>query len=87
MKRPGRTKTLSISLAPRPLTLLRRRAKQIHQGNLSAAISEAAELLQRDMAMGELVLDLEAEHGRLTVQDRETIEAEVRSPRRKRRRA
>jgi hypothetical protein len=78
MKRAGRTETLSISLAPEPLKVLRRRAKQLHRGNLSAAIAEAAEFLRRDMAMAELVRELEAEHGRLTDEDRATIDAELR---------
>lgn len=78
MKRAGKTETLSISLGPEPLALLRRRAKQAHRGNLSAAIAEAAELLRRDIAMGELVAELEKEHGPLTDDDRATIAAEVR---------
>jgi len=78
MKRAGKTQTLSISLSAEPLKLLRRRAKQAHHGNLSAAIAEAAELLRRDIAMGELVAELEKEHGTLTDVDRATIDAELR---------
>ncbi len=91
MKRAGKTETLSISLSPEPLKLLRRRARQAHHGNLSAAIAEAAELLRRDVAMGELVAALEKEHGPLTDEDRAAFDAELRPevprPRPKKRRA
>ena len=87
MKRAGKTETLSISLGPGPLKLLRERAKQVHRGNLSAAIAEAAELLRRDIAMGDLVAELEREHGALTDADRASIDAELsgNKPSRKRR--
>ncbi len=39
-KRAGRTVKLSISLDERDLELLKRRAKQVSGGNVSAAISE-----------------------------------------------
>ena len=78
MKRAGRTETLSISLPPGPLKLLRARAKLAHGGNVSAAIAEAAELLQRDIAMGELVAELERVHGPLIDKDRTAIDAEWR---------
>jgi hypothetical protein len=85
MKRAGNTETLSISLSKEPLSVLRRRAKQMHRGNLSAAIAEAAELLRRDMAMGQLVSDLEAAHGELTDEERRAFDAELRGPPRRRR--
>jgi hypothetical protein len=78
MKRAGKTETLSISLGPEPLKFLRRRAKQAHRGNLSAAIAEAAELLRRDVAMGELAATLAKEHGPLTDDERAAIDAELR---------
>ena len=68
---------MSISLGPEPLRVLRRRAKQVHRGNVSAAIAEAAEFLRRDMAMGELVAELEEDHGPLTDDDRRAIQAEL----------
>jgi len=79
MKRAGKTETLSISLSAVPLKLLRQRAKQAHRGNLSAAIAEAAELLRRDIAMGELVAELERRHGALTDEDRRVIDGELRA--------
>ena len=82
---------MSISLSPEPLKLLRRRARQAHHGNLSAAIAEAAEFLRRDLAMGELVCELEKEHGPLTDEDRAMVGAELRAEvghlRRKKKRA
>jgi len=48
-----------LSLAASPLKLLRERAKRCASRNLSAAIAEAAELLRRDIAMGDLVAELE----------------------------
>ncbi|HWL88963.1 MAG TPA: hypothetical protein VNO21_24330 [Polyangiaceae bacterium] len=86
MKRAGKTETLSISLAASPLKLLRERAKRVHRGNLSAAIAEAAELLRRDIAMGDLVAELEKEHGPLTDEDRAIVDAESRGDKRPRRR-
>ena len=91
---------MSISLSPEPLKLLRRRARQAHHGNLSAAIAEAAEFLRRDLAMVlrrftlddlELVIELEKEHGPLTDEDRAMVGAELRAQvghlRRKKKRA
>ena len=91
MKRPGRTETLSISMLPEPLKLLRRRAKQAHGGNLSAAIAEAAEFLRRDLAMQELIVELVKEHGPLTDAERKELGLELSAAtsalRRKRKRA
>jgi hypothetical protein len=39
-KRPGRTVKLSISIGERDLELLKKRAKQMSGGNISAAITE-----------------------------------------------
>src|SRR5579859_4274957 len=39
-KRPGRTVKLSISIDPRDLALLKKRAKRVSGGNISAAITE-----------------------------------------------
>lgn len=45
-KRAGTTVTLSVSLHPKDVAILRRRAKRVHGGNVSAAIADAAELLR-----------------------------------------
>ena len=90
MRRAGNTKTLTVSLGPKSLDVLRRRAKKAYAGNLSAAVAEAAELLERDMAMAELADDLRGTHGQLTDEERRAIDAELNgspSPKRKRRAA
>ena len=88
MKRAGSTETLSISLSKDPLRVLRRRAKQVHRGNLSAAIAEAAELMRRQMAMDDLAAELERVHGPLTNEERAVFAEELnprpRRPRKKR---
>lgn len=45
-KRAGSTITLSISISPKDAAVLRKRAKRLHGGNVSAAIGDAAELLR-----------------------------------------
>jgi len=91
VKHAAKTETLSISLSQEPLKLLRRRARQAHGGNLSAAIAEAAEFLRRDLALGDVVADLVATHGPLTDAERQSIDTELRgdatAPRRKKKRA
>jgi hypothetical protein len=80
MTRPGKTLTVSISLAAEPLKVLRRRAKFAHRGNLSAAVAEAADYLRRDLAMGELIAQLENTHGPLTAKERGAFDTELQSP-------
>ena len=45
-KRPGNTVKLSISIDPNDLALLKKRAKRVSGGNISAAVSEAIQLAQ-----------------------------------------
>lgn len=45
-KRAGSTITISVSISPKDIAALRRRAKRLHGGNVSAAIGDAAELLR-----------------------------------------
>jgi len=45
-KRPGSTVKLSISIDQHDLALLRKRAKRVSGGNISAAISETIRLAQ-----------------------------------------
>ena len=45
-KRAGSTVTLSVSVNPEDVAILRKRAKRLHGGNVSAAIGDAAELLR-----------------------------------------
>lgn len=54
-KRAGRTVKVSISLDRRDLAALKRQARALHQGNLSAAFAEAARLLRQREARTRLV--------------------------------
>ncbi len=45
-KRAGSTVTLSVSVRPEDVAILRKRAKRLHGGNVSAALGDAAELLR-----------------------------------------
>jgi len=64
-RRPGNTVTLSVSMSPRDVAVLRRRAKRLHGGNVSAAIGDAAELLRIEENRQALAAKLEAELGPL----------------------
>ena len=86
-KRAGKTETLSISLPPEPLRLLRSRAKRMHGGNLSAAIAEAAETLRLEEARQALAEDLDEALGPLTAATRRSVDTEWRAVRRKKKRA
>ena len=57
--------TLSVSIRPADAAVLRRRAKRIHGGNVSAAIGDAAELLRIDENREAFEAKLEAELGPL----------------------
>lgn len=90
-RRPGRTVNRSISFTPETLALLEERAKRIHGGNLSAAISDAAVLLRLEEARQALAKEFDDIHGPLTDEDRIELEAEQRTevprPRRRKKRA
>lgn len=64
-KRAGDTVTLSISISPKDVAVLRKRAKRLHGGNVSAAIGDAAELLRIDEHRGAFAVKLEEEFGPL----------------------
>jgi hypothetical protein len=89
-RRSGSTVNLSISLGPESLALLRRRAKRVHGGNLSAAIAEAAELLRTEEARSILAAEFDRTFGPLSDETSARIAAEQRGEippiRRKRRR-
>ena len=82
---------LSISLRPETLALLRRHAKRVHGGNLSAAIAEAAELLRTEDARNALAAEFDRLFGPMSPEASARIQAEWRGEippvRRKRRRA
>lgn len=64
-RRAGNTVTLSVSLSPADAAVVRRRAKRVHGGNVSAAISDAAALLRIEENREALAAKLEEELGPL----------------------
>ena len=64
-KRAGSTVTISVSIHPRDVAVLRRRAKRLHGGSVSAAIGDAAELLRIDDNRQAFAAKLEKELGPL----------------------
>lgn len=87
-KRAGRTVKVSVSLDRRDLAVLRRRARQSHGGNLSAAFADAARWIRQREARERLVERLGGPT--LTAASAAAIDAEqehgARPPRAKRRR-
>jgi hypothetical protein len=76
-KRAGRTHSVSVSLDLAVLRMLRERADSTHAGNLSAAIAEAAEVLNRHAAREDVATELMRGHPPLTATDRRAIDAEL----------
>ena len=54
-RRAGKTVKVSVSLDRASLAALRRRARSVHAGNLSAAFAEAADLIRQREARHALV--------------------------------
>lgn len=76
-RRPGRTHKVSISLDQADLAMLRKRARRLYGGNLSAAIAEGARRLREEEGREALVAWLgDAAH--LTPEQHEAIRAEWR---------
>lgn len=87
-KRPGRTVNRSVSFTKETLRLLERRAKQVHGGNLSAAIAEAARLFRMQEAREHIAQVHDEIYGPLTADQIVAIDAEERGlpmPRKRRR--
>jgi hypothetical protein len=86
--RAGKTEKVSISLDRADLALLRRRAKRLHGGNLSAAMADGIRLLQEQEGREALVAWL-GKAAEMTEAEREEIRAEWRGaePSRRRRSA
>jgi len=86
--RPGRTEKVSVSLDRSDLVVLRRRAKKLYGGNLSAAIAEAARRIREEEGREALVAWL-GDAAETTPEEREAIRAEWRgeAPKRRRRAA
>jgi hypothetical protein len=75
--RAGTTRNVSVSLSLSTLASLRARAESTHGGNLSAAIAEAAEVLQRQTARQAVSRALMRGRPPLSDADRAAIDAEL----------
>jgi hypothetical protein len=73
--RSGGTEKISVSLARRDLQALRRRAKRLYGGNVSAAIAEGARRIREEEGREKLVIWL-GESSKTTPQERDAIRAE-----------
>jgi hypothetical protein len=76
MKRKNgiRAVKISVSVADEDLKILKRRAKRLYDGNLSAVIHELAQKAKRQEAMERLIVSLGGPS--LTDEDRRAIDAE-----------
>lgn len=76
MKRKNGIKAVkvSVSVAEEDLKILKRRAKRLYDGNLSAVIHELAQKAKRQEAMDRLVASMGGPS--LTDEDRRAIDAE-----------
>lgn len=66
---------LSISISDEDLRWLKRRARQLHRGNLSAAITEQTRLMRHHEALGALLDRMDAP--RLTRPEADVLLAEI----------
>lgn len=86
-RRAGQTDKVSISLDRSELSTLRKRARRLYGGNLSAVIAEGVRRIREEEGREALVAWL-GEAGHATPEEQEAIRAEWRGPavRRRRRR-
>lgn len=83
--RPGRTEKISVSLDRSDVHALRRRAKKLYNGNLSAAIAEGARRIREEEGREALLAWL-GRTADATPEEREAIRAEWSGEQPKRRR-
>jgi hypothetical protein len=81
MNRAGNTEKVSVSLHKDLLTTLRRRAKRLYAGNLSAVLTEVAEAAARLEAQDDLIKHFG--WGPLADAERAEIDAEWYGPKKK----
>jgi hypothetical protein len=86
--RPGRTEKISVSLDRSDAHALRRRAKKLYNGNLSAAVAEGARRIREEEGREALVAWL-GKAAEATPEERDALRAEwrVEPPKRRRTRA
>jgi hypothetical protein len=75
--RSGRTEKISVSLDRDDLQALRKRAKRLYGGNVSAAIAEGARRIREEEGREKLVTWL-GDSGKTTAEEREAIRDEWR---------
>jgi hypothetical protein len=85
-KRPGRTVKLSISIDASDHELLKKRAKQVSGGNVSAAITEMIHLAREWEGREALATWLGERHDEPSVDTMNAVRAEWREPKRQKRR-
>lgn len=73
--RPGRTEKISVSLDRADVDSLRKRAKKLYGGNLSAAVAEGARRIREEEGRDALVAWL-GQAAETTPEEREAIRAE-----------
>jgi hypothetical protein len=83
--RPGRTEKISVSLDRLDVHALRRRAKKLYNGNLSAAVAEGARRIREEEGREALVAWL-GQAAEATPEERDALRAEWRVEPPKRRR-
>lgn len=75
--RPGRTDKVSISLDRSDLSILRKRARRLYGGNLSAVVAEGVRRIREEEGREELVAWL-GDAAATTAEERESIREEWR---------
>jgi hypothetical protein len=76
--RVGQTEKISVSLARAELAALRRRAKRLHGGNLSAAVAEGVHRLEEEGR--EALVAWLGEAGEASAEERALLRAEWQHP-------
>ena len=77
--RAGQTEKISVSVARRDLAVLRRRARRLYGGNLSAAVAEGVRHIHEQEGREALVAWL-GEAGDASPEEREVIRQEWKAP-------
>ena len=77
--RPGKTEKISVSLGTAELAALRRRAKRLYGGNLSAAVAEGIRRIHEEEGREALVAWL-GQAGEASAAERERLRAEWEAP-------
>jgi hypothetical protein len=74
-KRSGSTEKISVSVERTDLAVLRRRARRLYGGNLSAVVAEAARRIREEEGRAALV-DWLGPAGEASVEERDTVRSQ-----------